>query len=114
MRQPHGGLDVQFEVPGLLRDAVLLEGPQQAHSGVVDEDVHRTRRIREPGDDGRDPGVVREIGGEYLCAHAVLILQFLRLGLQPDSVSGHEDHIVALLGELAGEFGTDPGGCSGN
>ena len=64
----HGGFDVELEVLLLLGNVVLLEGLQQADPGIVDQDLHRPGGIGEPGDDGGNPGVVGQVGGDRLGA----------------------------------------------
>ena len=108
----HGGFDVQFQVLLLVRDVVVLEGPQQADPRVVDQDLHRPGGIGEAGDDGGHPASSVRSAAIVSAADAVAVLQLRRRGREAAGVAGHEHHAVALFGQLAGEFGADACCCA--
>ena len=65
-------------------------------------------------DDGGHTAVVRQVRGEYFRPDPVIVFQLSRAGPEPLLVPCHEDHVVPLLGELAGEFGPEAGRCAGD
>ena len=99
---------MQFEVLLLVRDVVPLEVAQQAAAGIVHQNAHRPRGVREASDDGGHPGVVRQVCGQHLSGGSVPLFQVRRRLFQAGPVPGDQHQVVALDSQLAGELGTQP------
>ncbi|BDZ48011.1 hypothetical protein GCM10025867_02520 [Frondihabitans sucicola] len=84
-----------------------------AESGIVHQDVDRTRRVFEPGRHPIDRGTVGEIGSQDLDGSAEGP-QRARGGVESRLVSSDENEVVSTMCELAGEFGTDAGCAPGH
>ncbi len=114
MAEPHhrGDQHVEHRLLGL--DRVVQEPSLEPEPGVVDQQVDRAPAIGDPGLHRGQLLAVGEVGGQHLDGHAVPVPQLARLVLQPVTVAGDQDEVVAGGGELVGEGAADAGGGAGD
>ena len=86
----------------------------EPEAGVVHEQVDRPRAVGEPGLDGCQLFADSEVRNQHLHLDAVLLPQLRGELLEPLAGAGHEDQVVAGLGQLPGEGAADPGGGAGD
>jgi len=83
-------------------------------AGVVDEDVDLAAQLAHLIKEGTGRGGLAQVGGEHVHPGAMLAAEFLCECLEAVFPAGHQDQVVALRGQEAGEAGADAGGGAGH
>ena len=113
MHQPHGRENVQPVHLVLAVQGNGKEAPDNAESGVVDQEF----KIWRGGDaifDGLQIRIACEIRGQDFSLHGMVLLDGAGLLLQPVSAPRNQNQVVAALGQLTGESGADTARSAGN
>jgi hypothetical protein len=112
--EPEHGGDEHVEQALLGLDVVGQEPLLEAEAGVVDQQVDRPRRIRQPRLHQGQLRPVGQVGGHDLHVDVVLVPECLGDRLQPLPVPRDQHEVVAAAGELGGERVADSGGGAGD
>src|SRR5690606_21040080 len=90
------------------------KGADEAEPGIVDEHVDRVVGVFESLCDGPHPVRGDEVGLQHFGFDLESRTKGCRCGIQPFAVTRHQNEAMAGCGELAAEFGTEPGGGPGD
>jgi hypothetical protein len=112
--EPDEGEHIELDLLLLAIDRQLGEVAGGSEPCVVDDEVDRSSRVRDPRFNRRERSRVREVCGQHLDRRTVRSLQLPGELLEPPGVASDEHEVVAAVGERERERAADAGRCSGD